>query len=165
MPSPRVGPGALGLAPAVRFSGYGRFAGFLHHSEHKVLHEEELYPTALHLYEALKFLSHRPDIAKRIRHCERPEEVYAISSSEAESTRPDWHIVAIQMMDTVLHQKFRQHGDLRALLLDTHPSDLIYAERDDPFWGEGPEGVGSNELGKALMRVRDKLRAEAGLAP
>ncbi|KAI0065856.1 DUF1768-domain-containing protein [Artomyces pyxidatus] len=150
--------------PPIRFSGYGPYAGFLHHSEHKVLFEEELYPTALHLYEALKFLQHRPDIADRIRECARPEEVYAISTAEATQTRADWHSIAIQMMDTVLHQKFRQHGELRKLLLDTTPAELIYSEESDHFWGDGPAGSGSNELGKALMRVRDRLRAEAGLA-
>ena len=28
----------------------------------------------------------------------------------------------------------------------------------DSFWGTGEDGKGRNELGKALMRLRDKLR-------
>jgi ribA/ribD-fused uncharacterized protein len=63
-------------------------------------------------------------------------------------------------MDEVLYQKFRQHSDLRSLLLNTGNSELIYAEVTDPFWGEGPSGQGANELGRALMRVRDRLRQE-----
>jgi len=38
----------------VRFNGYGEYSGFLHHSADSLLYEEELYPMALHLYEALK---------------------------------------------------------------------------------------------------------------
>jgi predicted NAD-dependent protein-ADP-ribosyltransferase YbiA (DUF1768 family) len=63
-------------------------------------------------------------------------------------------------MDEVLYLKFRQHGDLRTLLLDTYPSELVYVESGDPFWGDGA-GAGMNQLGKSLMRVRGQLRIEA----
>ena len=63
-------------------------------------------------------------------------------------------------MDEVLYLKFRQHGDLRTLLLNTYPADLVYVESGDPFWGDGA-GNGRNELGKSLMRVRKRLRIEA----
>ncbi len=64
-------------------------------------------------------------------------------------------------MDNVLHLKFRQHGDLRTLLLNTYPAELIYVELGDPFWGDGA-GNGLNELGKSLMRVRERIRFEVG---
>ena len=64
-------------------------------------------------------------------------------------------------MDDVLYLKFRQHGDLRTLLLNTYPAELIYVESGDPFWGDGA-GNGMNELGQSLMRVRDQLRMEGG---
>ena len=63
-------------------------------------------------------------------------------------------------MDDVLYLKFRQHGDLRTLLLNTYPADLVYDESREPYWGDGA-GNGRNELGKSLMRVRDRLRIEA----
>lgn len=56
-----------------------------------------------------------------------------------------------------MYHKFRQHPDLRNLLMNTGVAELIYAEVNDIFWGEGPDGQGANELGKALMRVRDRL--------
>ena len=65
-------------------------------------------------------------------------------------------------MDRVLYLKFRQHSDLRTLLLNTHPADLVYVESGDPFWGDGA-GAGRNELGQSLMRVREQLRAEGGM--
>ena len=65
-------------------------------------------------------------------------------------------------MDEVLYLKFRQHSDLRVLLLNTFPADIVYVEPGDPFWGEGA-GAGLNELGKSLMRVRQRLRIEGGV--
>ena len=63
----------------------------------------------------------------------------------------------------MLYLKFRQHGDLRTLLLDTFPAELVYDELGDLFWGDGG-GSGMNELGKSLMRVRERLRNPCGLS-
>ena len=60
-------------------------------------------------------------------------------------------------MDDVLYLKFLQHPDLRELLLTTYPAYLVYVESEDAFWGDGA-GVGRNEFGKSLMRVRERLR-------
>ena len=79
----------------LKFNGYGEFAGLLYHSPHTVLYQEELYPTALHLFEARKFLDHRPDLANCIKECERVEDVTMISAKLAEFTRRDWHDVAL----------------------------------------------------------------------
>jgi predicted NAD-dependent protein-ADP-ribosyltransferase YbiA (DUF1768 family) len=67
-------------------------------------------------------------------------------------------------MDDILYLKFLQHDDLRTLLLDTYPADLVYVEPGDPFWGEGA-GVGRNELGMSLMRVRERLRKDEEEGP
>lgn len=66
-------------------------------------------------------------------------------------------------MEEVLYNKFIQHPDLCSLLLSTGVAELIYGEVNDHFWGDGSVGQGLNELGKALMRVRDRMREE-GLA-
>lgn len=86
-------------------------------------------------------------------------------------------------MGTVLKLKFTQHQHLNQLLLDTGdaelvevrpprlrstiPSkilteDILCVKQDSPrdwFWGIGADGTGRNELGKALMRLRDELSA------
>jgi hypothetical protein len=94
MPSPG-GMGVGAVVPTVRFNGYGEHSGLLYHSPHRVMYQDELYPTALHLFEALKFLDHRPDLADQIRLCEHVEDVTAISASFAEHTRRDWGNVAL----------------------------------------------------------------------
>ena len=60
----------------------------------------------------------------------------------------------------MLYHKFVQHPELRELLLGTGLAKLIYTDLSDTFLGEGPRGEG-NELGKALMRIRERLRKEA----
>ena len=82
-------------SPVLKFNGFGEFAGLLYHSPHGVIYEEDLYPTALHLFEARKFLYHRPDLADRIRQCEHVEGVTAVSEELKEFVRWDWGNVAL----------------------------------------------------------------------
>jgi hypothetical protein len=85
----------LATPPVIKFNGHGEFSGLLYYSLHSVVYDDELYPTALHLFEARKFLPHRPDLADRIRQCERVEEVASVSATLAEFVRRDWYIVAL----------------------------------------------------------------------
>ena len=113
MPSPAVGraqiplsipPPPGSMAPVLKFNGYGEFSGLLYHSPHSVVYEDDLYPTALHLYEARKFLDHRPDLAEQIRQCENVEEITAMSAQLAEFTRRDWgNIALVTVSDRISH--------------------------------------------------------------
>jgi hypothetical protein len=96
----------LATPPVIKFNGYGDFSGLLYYSPHTVVYEDELYPTALHLFEARKFLPHRPDLADRIRQCENVEQVASISAELAEFIRRDWSIVAFSTVSnfpSVMH--------------------------------------------------------------
>lgn len=77
---------------------YWEFSELLCYSPHSVLYEDKLYPTALHLFEARKFLSHLPDLADRIRQCKGVDEVTSISAEMVNFIRRDWANV---MIDTV----------------------------------------------------------------
>ena len=79
-------------------------------------------------------------------------------------------------MDRAIYHKFKQHHDLREELLSTGNAELIEVRipshsyvsiltptqdsDKDAFWGVGADRKGRNELGKALMRLREKLRRE-----
>jgi predicted NAD-dependent protein-ADP-ribosyltransferase YbiA (DUF1768 family) len=97
MPSLLLGPGATMRRQIIKLNGYGEFSGLLYHSPHSVVYHDELYPTALHLFEAHKFLDHRPDLADRIRQIDywQVAEVTVISAELAEFTRRDWGNVAL----------------------------------------------------------------------
>lgn len=61
-------------------------------------------------------------------------------------------------MDEALWCKFTQHSDLKAELLSTGDAELVEDSDKDAFWGVGADRRGRNELGKALERLRAKLR-------
>ncbi|KAJ8596726.1 DUF1768-domain-containing protein [Rhizopogon salebrosus TDB-379] len=142
----------------IKFNHIGELGGFMNHSPHRVLHGNKLYPSAMHLLEAMKFTRH-PYIQERIRTCRDVGDMYPLSASFQEYVRPDWGQVILSTMEDVLYLKFIQHPDLRVLLLNTGLSDLVYVDYN-AYWGDGPTGTGSNELGKALVRVRERIRAD-----
>lgn len=134
------------------------FYGFTNFSRHNVNYRGGNYSTSEHLFQSLKFLPHRPDIAERIRACRRPSEALSEARRHKEYQRVDWFHVNIQTMDEVLLLKFTQHPSLKLELLSTGDLELIEDSPVDPFWGIGKDGQGRNELGKALERLRDKFR-------
>ncbi|KAI0920791.1 hypothetical protein AcW1_005033 [Taiwanofungus camphoratus] len=159
-PAARMSTPVPSRAPIIKVDRGNELAGLLHFSPHSVHFEQKEYPSAFHLLEALKFLGHRPDIAERIRTCGSMDEVGVLVASAQEHVRRDWSQVMRQMMDEVLYHKFVQHPNIRALLMGTGVAQLVFSDLSDPFWGDGSLGQGANELGKALVRVRDRLRAE-----
>lgn len=134
------------------------YYGFTNFSRHNVQYHGHNYLTSEHLFQSLKFLSHRPDIAARIRGCRRPSEALSEARRYKEYQRSDWFHVNIHMMDEVLLRKFTQHPSLKSELLSTGDLELIEDSPVDAFWGIGKDGKGRNELGKALERLRDKFR-------
>lgn len=149
--------------PVVRFNASSpTYAGFCHFSPHRVLYDKRLYPSAAHLLLAHQFLenSERSDLAECIRRTENFSELEILIDSWRAFVRRDWAAVVIDKLEEVLYHKFVQHPELRELLLGTGLAKLIYADLSDTFLGEGPRGEG-NELGKALMRIRERLRQEA----
>lgn len=73
----------------------------------------------------------------------------------------------VAAMREVLLLKFSQHSALRRQLLMTGDAELVEASPTDAFWGNasgnGGIAVGRNELGKALQKTRETIRAQAGL--
>ena len=73
--------------------------------------------------------------------------------------RPSWEREKIVVMEDILTSKFAE-PELRAKLLATGERELVEGNTwGDVFWGVC-RGRGRNELGKALMRVRDRIRRE-----
>jgi len=102
-PSPVIPPTRLTpmrTPQTLKFNENGEFSGLLYYSPHNVAYQDDLYPTALHLFEARKFVDHRPDLAERIRLCEGIEEVTAVSAKFAEFMRRDWNNVALTIVCT-----------------------------------------------------------------
>lgn len=82
--------GQSNLTAPVRFDHTSPLSGFMNHSPHRVLYQNKLYPSALHLLEALKFVNHRPDLAERIRAVKDVHDVYPLTAAMNEFARTDW---------------------------------------------------------------------------
>lgn len=132
---------------------------FTNFSRHAVVYGCLIYPTAEHLFQASKFIDHHPIIAEKIRHLPTPRDALREATHLRHLRRPDWFEVNVAIMDTILEAKFTQHLALRQLLLNTGERELVEDSPTDAFWGIGGNRQGRNELGKALVRLRSKLRA------
>jgi diaminohydroxyphosphoribosylaminopyrimidine deaminase/5-amino-6-(5-phosphoribosylamino)uracil reductase len=133
--------------------------GFTNFSSHPVVYKGKRYPTSEHLFQSFKFQQHRPNLAEHIRTCsERPSVAFSEARRFQPEVRPDWKHVNIEKMEETIFHKFTQHSDLRAELLATGDAELVEDSDKDAFWGIGADGKGRNELGKALERLRARLR-------
>lgn len=73
------------------------------------------------------------------------------------SLRPDWEYIRVDVMTELVRKKFSQEP-LRSQLIATGDAELIEGNWwNDTFWGVC-NGVGENNLGKILMKVRDEIR-------
>jgi hypothetical protein len=116
------------------------------------------WPTSEHYFQGQKFVA--PRDREEIRAANTPMIAARMGRDRKRKLRRDWESVKIGVMRQAVEAKFRQHDDLRQLLLDTGDAKLIENTTDDDFWGDGTDGTGRNELGRILMAVRAVLRDE-----
>ncbi len=121
------------------------------------------YPTIEHAFQA----------AKSFDFAERRAVKNARTASEAKrmgrkiKRRADWFDVSLEVMETLVRQKFTRYPELRTKLLETGSAYLIEGNNwNDRFYGavydtNRNEWMGENHLGKILMKVRDELKLEA----
>lgn len=109
-----------------------------------------------HAYAAAKCKTERD--REFIRKCSTPGEAKRLARQVP--IREDWDDIRLGVMYELVKEKFSRHKDLRDKLLATGQFPLIEGNRwGDTFWGVC-RGVGENNLGKILMRVRDELRED-----
>ena len=169
-PSSPVLPAALVAKPdhegRVKFYHRGQDNFFLSNSsDFAVISDDIRYPTAEHLFQASKFLPHRPDLANKVRKAGNPLDAIKIARKFSEDVKPGWirEGINVQTMRNVLLLKFTQHSNLKEALLETGDANLVNDSPNDAFWGATSDRRGRNELGKALISVRETIRTSSGL--
>ncbi|KAG8829828.1 hypothetical protein FRC17_005945 [Serendipita sp. 399] len=134
---------------------------FTNFSPDRVMYNGRDYPTSEHAFQAQKFLDHRPGLAEHIRtYSDNPRDAFNEARRFQPEWRTDWHSIKIQKMEEILYEKFARHPRLRRMLTETDDAELIEDSPHDPFWGIGRDRKGENQLGIALMKLRDKLQAD-----
>ena len=113
------------------------------------------------------------EIAEKIALEPEPEKQKALGRKVKGFDNKVWNAKREKIVENGNWWKFTQskEGDLRKMLLETGDRLLVEASPYDRIWGVGYGAAnaeanrgdwGGNLLGKALMRVRDRLQAEEG---
>lgn len=135
----------------LRFSGLYRFLSNFYPCD--VIFEGCSYPSVEHAYVAAKTLD--PWLREYIAKTPNPGKVKIIGGGL--QLRADWEQIKLPLMEGLLRQKFRPGSHLENALLATRGAELIEGNTwGDTFWGVC-NGVGENNLGKLLMKIRSEL--------
>jgi len=117
------------------------------------------YPSVEHAFQAAK--SQDPAVRQSfIQECQTPDQ--AKKKRRKIPLRPDWEFVKIEVMTTIVRNKFKSNHLLKSKLLDTRDTILIEGNFwNDTFWGiDLTTGIGKNHLGQILMKVRSELEKD-----
>lgn len=116
------------------------------------------YPSTEHAYQASKTFDIR--WRRTIQLAATPNDAKRLGRKAP--LREEWEEVKLTIMYRLVRQKFRQHHTLSEWLLQTGDTELIEGNWwGDTYWGVC-RGVGENNLGKTLMRVRSELQERVG---
>jgi hypothetical protein len=141
--------------PILEFSGENHFLSNFERAE--FVWDGIVWPTSEHAYQAAKVIDREGRIA--ISKVGRPGEAKKLGKTF--NLRPDWSLLKIDIMYAIVYEKFRQNPHLKAKLLATGDAYLEEGNNwGDVVWGVC-NGVGQNNLGLILMRVRDELESTA----
>jgi N-glycosidase YbiA len=144
----------------IRFYGqrhvpYGVFSNF---SDHPITIDGRKWKTSEHYFQAMKFVG--TPYETQIRDAPTPGNAKTLGASRNVSLRADWETVKDRIMYDAVLAKFTQHDTLKTILLGTGDAIIIEHTSNDRYWGDGGDGTGRNQLGKTLMKVRDRIRNE-----
>jgi ribA/ribD-fused uncharacterized protein len=134
---------------------YGEFSNF---ALYEIQLRGKTWPTSEHFFQAMKFDDRKHQ--DEIRNANSPMLAASMGRDRKRKLRRDWERVKVGIMREAVEAKFRQHDELRAMLLATGDAKLVEHTDNDDFWGDGGDGSGKNELGQILMAVRQALREE-----
>ena len=137
--------------PITRFSEQSRFLSNFWITN--ITAESIRYPSVEHAFQAMKTL----DDHKRIAISRLPTPGQAKRFGHGLVLRPGWDSMRVITMLGLLRQKF-SNPVLQRKLLDTGDVKLVEGNHwGDTFWGVC-NGVGENNLGKLLMKVREEIK-------
>jgi ribA/ribD-fused uncharacterized protein len=144
---------------AIRFyhvqEEYGCFSNF---ARYPIKLKGKMWPTSEHYFQAQKFVGTKHEEAIRL--IESPMAAAEMGRNRKKPLRSDWEAVKDDIMREAVFAKFTQHSELREILLSTGEARLVEHTVNDSYWGDGGDCQGKNMLGRILMEVRDKLRAQ-----
>jgi ribA/ribD-fused uncharacterized protein len=122
-----------------------------------IVYHDVLYPTVEHAYQAAKVKS--PELKIKIKDCATPAEAKDFFQSHGIKPAPGLTVPKkLAIMEELLKIKFSGKDPLLTrALMHTGDAEIIEGNNwNDTFWGVC-NGVGENNLGSLLMKVRSEL--------
>jgi ribA/ribD-fused uncharacterized protein len=117
--------------------------------------DSTVWPSTEHFYQAQKFIC--AAAREQIRASGSAAEAFYLGRNLAVARVDSWETKKLAVMRYSLQQKFKQHADLKQLLLVSGNAVLKEKSPVDSFWGIGKDGHGKNMLGILLMELRTEL--------
>ena len=115
-----------------------------------------LWKSSEHYYQFKKFEKTDPQFAQKIKNAPTPKDAKKLSMKN-NNVPANWNDVKVKVLKVAVRKKFESYPQLKKLLLSTGNEELIEANPDDYFWGEGEDGSGKNIMGQILMEIREHL--------
>ena len=72
-----------------------------------------------------------------------------------DKNKDSWLKNRLDIIYKIIMCKFEQHPELLEKLINTGLRSLVNISKDSEFWGIGYDGLGENNLGKILMKIRE----------
>lgn len=131
----------------------------------KIEHRGITYPSVENFYVAMKVKEDQvinnkfitaPDCQELISRIKNPAEAKKLG--RIIKVRKDWDEIKFKIMEWGVNEKFK-NPELSKMLIDTGEEELVEGNTwGDTYWGVC-NNIGENNLGKILMRVRDKIKS------
>jgi len=131
---------------------FGEFSNF---AKFPIRLDGKIWPTSEHYFQAHKF--ENKAYAERIRKAKTPMQAAKLGRSRKVKIKRNWESIKDNVMRKAVEAKFRQHEELKMMLLRTGSAKIIEHTENDDYWGDGGDGSGKNKLGIILMEIRAKL--------
>jgi ribA/ribD-fused uncharacterized protein len=130
----------------------GYTAGFSNFSMHKVIYNNNEFPTSEAAIQAYKNPYDEEYLQSQV---SASSPIISKNLGKKITLREDWLEVCDNIMYEILFNKFTQNPYLIPILTSTGLRPIIQHTRADGFWGDGLDGEGHNKLGKCLVKLRN----------
>lgn len=115
------------------------------------------FKTGEHAFQFLKFNDEK--IREEIINCNNPYDARTIGRKYKSERIPNWSEVKYDYLEKVFRLKMEQNPMVKDALLNTLNYTICeYCVDEDTEWGLDNNNNGENRLGKAWMKVRDRLK-------
>lgn len=140
------------------YKEFGELGYLANYSNHGFTIDGVYYKTVEHYYQAMKF--DNDEIRNKIIKAETPKEASNIGRDRNNKRIDNFKDIKNEVMFNGILEKFRQNRDIAYKLVETRNRDIAEATIDEYYWGIGKNKSGENNIGKILVKVRERIKRE-----